>query len=197
VGEKLASGNPTGLLTLQASTFGRTTRATAEGARRIINTYCSVTEWNLIDVSDKKLGKRSFRKGKMLQLWIAEGKPNESLWEEPEKIGVFDTEHMHANIFLHPDAFTHFWAAAGSTSGATRSIELALKAKDVAPSANILSVTNIGLFESIPTSMDHPVVAELRGMQQKLGGLSNPLMGILYGALAAGVVVIIFRWLYP
>ena len=133
----------------------------------------------------------------MLQLWIAEGKPNELLWEEPEKIGVCDTEHMHANIFLHPDAFTDFWAAAGSTSGATRSIELALKAEDVAPSANILSVTNIGLFESIPTSMDHPVVAELRGMQQKLGGLSNPLMGILYGALAAGVVVIIFRWLYP
>jgi hypothetical protein len=181
----------TGFLTLRAGTFQRTTRAEREGAHRGINiSNCPVTRWDVIghDIGDKLDG-HSFRADEALMVSIMEAKPGDVLWEEdPEKIGALVTDSMHANVRLPPDAFALFWIAAEAADGATRFIEIVSKPDR----PDVLTVTNIGLFENMPGSPVHPVVAELRVMREKLSRLVTSIAVVL---LIVWVLQNIFRHL--
>jgi hypothetical protein len=77
-----------------------------------------------------------------------------------------------------------------------RNIEIVLKPDH----PDTLSVTNVGLIESMPVSpVDppsgrlHPVVAELRIMRDQLGGLTKSLVIAFYIFIALWVLLQIFR----
>jgi hypothetical protein len=206
----MASGDSTGFLTLRVGGFQRTTRATAEGGRRVVNiSDCPVTQWYVISDKDddKKLAGQSFAKEDQLLVSVVEAKPGEPRWgENPEKIGAAGGDS--ANLYLPLDAFSSFWDAAEAVDGATRHIELVLKSDG----SNVLCVTNVGLiesmpapprtppekdFSSLPLPRVHPVVAEIRTMREQLGGLSRSLLVWVYVALAAWLAVSLFHWLRP
>jgi hypothetical protein len=110
---------------------------------------------------------------------------------DPEKIGVLTVDNM-ANLHVPPDAFAFFWTAAAATDGYTRSMEFVLKRGHT----DTLTVTNVGLFESMPGSpaeSTHPVVAELRVMREKLSGMTRPIVVGFYVLLIAWVLLTIFR----
>ena len=169
----MASEISTGSLTLRAGTFQRVTHAEREGAVRKINiSYCPVTKWTVIGSGDNKLDGLSFSANEQFTVSITETKPGDPLWAEdtflppnPEKIGTLDADSMRVHCYLQPDVFALFWNAAEATHGSTRSMELVLKPDR--QSQHILTVTNIGLFEDMPGSPVHPVVAELRVMREK------------------------------
>ena len=184
----MASENPTGFLTVTVGAFGRTTRAVRKGAVRAINiANCPVTNWQVISdyMSDDKLDGRSFSANEQFTVSITETKPGEAedtfLPPNPEKIGTLDADSMRVHLNLQPDAFALFWNAAEATHGSTRSMELVLKPDR--QSQHILTVTNIGLFEDMPGSPVHPVVAELRVMRDKAK------------SIVVGFVVVLIAWI--
>ena len=88
-----------------------------------------------------------------VNLSIQETKPGETLWkEDPEKIGAFSRDIMHINLYLPPEAFRHFWTAAVATDDASCDIEVTVKADH----PDTLSVTNVGLIESMQVSAVDP-----------------------------------------
>ena len=138
------------------------------------------------DMNDDKLDGRSFGTDQQLSVSIMEAKPGDPLWTEdsilppnPEKIGVLSTDRMHATVYVPRDAFAHFWTAAEATDGSTRDMELELK-PDV---QGTLTVTDIGLFESMPGSALHPVVVELRVMREKAK------------SIVVGFAVVLIAWI--
>jgi hypothetical protein len=88
-------------------------------------------------------------------------------------------------LYLQPDAFDLFWTAAEATHGSTRNMEFVLKPDP----PGTLTVTNIGLFESMPGSSLHPVVAELRVMREKAKSI---VVGFSV-VLIAWILLTIFR----
>ena len=184
----MASETPTGFLTVTVGAFGRTTRAVRKGAVRAINiANCPVTNWQVISdyMSDEKLDGRSFSANEQFTVSITETKPGEAedtfLPPNPEKIGTLDADSMRVHCYLQPDVFALFWNAAEATHGSTRSMELVLKPDR--QSQHILTVTNIGLFEDMPGSPVHPVVAELRVMREKAK------------SIVVGFVVVLIAWI--
>ena len=191
----MASEISTGSLTLRAGTFQRVTHAEREGAVRKINiSYCPVTKWTVIGSGDNKLDGRSFSANEQFTVSITETKLGDPLWAEdtflppnPEKIGTLDADSMRVHFYLQPDAFALFWNAAEATHGSTRSMELVLKPDR--QSQHILTVTNIGLFEDMPGSPVHPVVAELRVMRERAKSI---VVGFSV-VLIASILLSIFR----
>jgi hypothetical protein len=184
----MASKNPTGYLTLRAGTFGRTTHVTKGGATREISiSFCPVFHWRVNGGLDNKLNGRSFNSNERFEIAIMEGEPGEVFWpEDPEKIGALNADLMHANIFMPPDAFGHFWAVAEATDGSTRHIELALKADH----------PDTFKIEKMPAPPEgntsgrlHPVVAELRVMREKAKSI---VVGFAV-VLIAWILLTIFR----
>ncbi len=194
----------TGFLTVRAGTFQRTTRTTvAAGAFRAVTfSHCPVTQWMVIGTADSdKLDGHSFSKGEKLQLLtVYEKRWDDPLWkEDPEKIGAIGRDDMFANVYVPPEAFADFWNAAEAQLGSIHSVELALK-----PGSPVsLSVTNIGLFEAMPSppvsvtgdrlAPMHPVVAELQTMRGKLAGNVRLILTWVFVVGAVWVVVALFR----
>jgi hypothetical protein len=92
---------------------------------------------------------------------------------------------MHVNLHLQPNAFALFWTAAETTHGSARNMEFVLKPD----STDTLTVTNIGLFEVMPGSQLHPVVAELRVMRERAKSI---VVGFSV-VLIAWILLTIFR----
>jgi hypothetical protein len=101
--------------------------------------------------------------------------PDDVLWkEEPEKIGLIDADRMYGHVILPSHAFAPIWSAAEATAACRRSVELELKARD----PGVLSVTNVGFFESMlqfnsaagdePTQQLDPILVEMREVRKEL-----------------------------
>ena len=188
----MASEIPTGFLTVRAGTFQRSSRASREGdVRQVSISNCPVTSWSVMgeDTDDNKLDGRSFGIDEQLLVYIREMKSLGNLFEggHPEKIGGLNTESMLAFAYVPPNSFAHFWMAAEATDGSTRHIDL-----ELGPGPrNVLSVTNVGLIESMTGS--HPVVAELRVMREKLSRRAGPIIVAFWIVVVIWVLFKIFR----
>ena len=183
-----------GFLTVTVGAFTRRTYVTREGAYRVIQvSNCPVTHWTVMGSGDGKLDGHSFHTDGLLNtVTIMEVKPGEfgrRFAADPEKIGTLNTNYMHADVYVPDDALALFWAAAEATDGSTRSMELILKPDR----QDELTVTNINLFESMPRSPFHPVVAELRIMREKLFGKTRPIIVAFWIVVAIWVLSKIFR----
>lgn len=195
------SSETTGFLTLRAGTFQRVSRTTRERVVRAVSiSDCPVTNWYVIGdhPDDKELDGHRFNADDQLLISVVETKQGEPLWaEDAEKIGVVSSDH--ASLHLPPLTFAHFWTAGEATNGATHYIEIVLKA---GPSKS-LSVTNVGLIESMPApdhpsgGRIHPVVAEIRTMRGQFAAVTKSILVGIYILGATWILVTIFRWLRP
>jgi hypothetical protein len=190
-----------GFLRVGLGDFARTTSVSVESVRREVTiSKCPVTSWTVVGLGEvNKLSKDSFKEGELLELSVRERVPGDVLWkEEPENIGAIDADRMCVHVILPPHAFAPIWSAAEAADGCRRSVELELKARD----PEILSVTNVGFFESMvqdntaaggePTRRLDPILVELREMHTELVSLIR--YAIFWFFLVLGLLIFFLTW---
>jgi hypothetical protein len=193
-----------GFLRVEVRNFARTTRVSAECVRReVAISKCPVNSWTVMSPGDvNKLSKDSFSEGGLLELSVRERMPGDVLWkEEAETIGLIDADRMYGHVILPTHAFAPIWSAAEATAACRRSVELELKARD----PDVLSVTNVGFFESMlqfntaaggePTQRLDPILVEMREMRKELIPLIRS--AIFWFFFVFGLLAILLVWQAP
>ena len=193
-----------GFLRVEVSNFARTTRVSAECVRReVAISKCPVTSWTVMSAGDvNKLSKDSFSEAGLLELSIRERMPGDVLWtEDPETIGLIDAGRMCGHVILPAHAFAPIWSAAEATAACIRSVELKLKARD----PGVLSVTNVGFFESMlqfnsaaggePTQRLDPILVEMREVRKELIPLIRS--ATFWFFFVFGLLAILLVWQAP
>jgi hypothetical protein len=133
-----------GVLTVSLGTFQRSTTASSKGTRRTVYIQdCVVSEGGKIHGRDDCIN--------LIEIYANEAKKTDSLWEDdPEKIGVLNTERLFINIFLLGDAFDSLWIAAAATDGARRFMSFQYRVVG----NNVVSIVAATLGEFMPSSAE-------------------------------------------
>jgi len=163
-----------GFLTARTGTFQRTTRTTSQNTFRVVDiSECPLTHWTTWE-HDGVRNNLKESPGATINVSVRGAQPGIGRWkEDPEKIGAFVVEQMLIYLYLPPATFDHFWKAAEARDAALRQIDIVLKVDPKNSNASkILSVTNAGLIESLPTMPVHPVVSELRTIRDRVIGIA-------------------------
>jgi hypothetical protein len=154
------------------------------------------------------------KRGDEIDLYIYEAEPDEQVIGSVLLTNVGSNETSGGfwrldELHLPPAAFAELWTASAVADGAVRDLSIiAEEADDPA----MFTITQSFLQEYMPEAFDpnpnkskpilrhvHPVVAELRNMQERLSGSLYWLFVLFYvflGVYVVGLVLAFIKWLW-